>query len=412
VTAERPRWQRLVALGLAIAMSVLIAMEGIGRWAFNRGIGSLLEISGSNNAESYARQAERLFAQRNYPAAESFALVALDRSPVHQKALRTLGMARTAMGNSNAGRRAMEAAGRLGWQDVTTQSWLMWDAQQAGKQKEALARADALARRGTMAPGLFRVLTAFAADPATRPLLLARMAKGPEWRVDFFKLSSSATLDEAALTEVLLRQLSRSPAPPARAEVVPVVRRLADLDAYGRAAALSSDLLREGPSAKGELIGDGNFRRFEIYAGKPADHTPFDWDLGDTPGATAVVERPDRPDDGALYVESNGARRAMLASKIVRIPAGAHRLSFTVRGPDPEALDRFRWSLTCVTGKDELMGSAALAPVSQAAGQRSVPFAVPARGCEYQRIQLIANEAAERRYVSAYFDDVSVRPSS
>ena len=408
MTGELPRWSRILLVLLAIAMAAVLLVQGIGRWAFNRGIPTVLEMSGSQDADGYAKQGQRLFELGQYKVAEQYARTALKRSPMHQKALRTLGMAQVAQGKEAEGRRTMQAAGRLGWQDVATQTWLMWDALQLGQPGAALLRADALARRGTMATGLFKVFVTFGSEPRTRALLLRRLEKASEWRPDFFRFSTAATLAEAETAERLLRELKRGSAPPAREEVVPIVRRLAALGAFERAANLSSDLLGEPRANAADAIGDGDFKRFDIYGDRAVYRTPFDWEFGTTPGATAVVEQPDQPGDGALYVEANGARKAMLANKVVRIPPGPHLLSFTIRSPEKKALARFQWTVTCLSNGQQLLGDVTGFEISNQPTRRSLPFTVPA-GCPFQQLQLAALEAPERQAVSAYFDDVAVR---
>ena len=408
--AERPRWQRLVAVALGIAMSVLLAMEGVGRWAFNRNMSSLIEISGSNNADSYARQAERLFAQHKYPLAESFALVALDRSPVNQKALRTLGMARTAMGRSDSGRRAMDAAGRLGWQDIATQTWLMWDAQQRQRPQEALARADALARRGAMAQGLFRVLVAFGADPATLPPLVKRLELASGWRPEFFVLAEGATLAEAQTADLLLRRLQRTSAPPLREEVVPVVRRLFDLGAYQQAEALAANLLGTKRASGANLVEDGAFANLEIYAARDIHRTPFDWNFSAPPRGASVVELSDRPGDGALYVKTDGLRRWALATKVIRVGPGPRTLSFSVASDNADALERFGWTLTCLPGGQQLIpGGAPDVDIGKAPATVQRTFSVPASDCDFQILSLSSQTSSERDSVSATFDDVAIK---
>lgn len=408
MTAPRPRWLAPVLVLFALAMSAVFAMQAVGRWAFDRGIVGLLEVSGSHDADTFSRIGQRLFESGRYEAAEAFARTALNRAPLHQKSARTLGLSLLAQNEIPAGRRAMAGAGSLGWQDVATQSWLMWDALQRADVSTALLHADAVARRGAMAAGLFKVFAAFGADPAIRDRLLQRMALNPSWRIDFFRYSSAATLPEAEVANGLLRRLAAGPTPPSRAEVVPIVRRLFDLAAYDRAADLSADLLREARPA-GDAVNDGSFARAEIYAMQPFERTPFDWQFGESPNTTAVVERADARGGGALYVEASGGRDAMLARKVVQAAPGPRALSFTVRSDTPSALERFRWSLTCLgDGRELIAPTTGLAPATPNNSVRRIAVTIPP-GCAFQRLELGAVRTGEERSASAYFDDVALR---
>ncbi|HEX8258270.1 MAG TPA: hypothetical protein VF589_11615 [Allosphingosinicella sp.] len=407
MTERRPRWLVILLILVGVAMAVVLMMQGVGRWAYARGIGGLLEISGSQDADVYSKNGQRYFEQHQYKVAEEFARAALNRAPLHQKAMRTLGMAQVAQGREEQGRRTMEAAGRLGWQDVATQTWLMWDSLQRGNTQAGLLRADALARRGTMASGLFKVFITFASAPESRRMLMQRLQIASGWRPDFFRFSDAATLPEAQTAEGLLRDLRKGPWPPAREEVVPIVRRLVVLGAYDRAANLSRDMLGEPRTNASNPVGDGDFKRFDVYAERPLYRTPFDWEFGVHPGATAVVERPDSPEDGALYVESNGAKTVMLARKVVRIAPGARQLAFTIRSSDAGAIERFRWSVTCLETGQQLIQGAMLAPATNVASQRGLAFTVPA-DCRFQQLQLSSAEAPQRQTLSAYLDNVAI----
>ena len=408
MTAEQPRWRKILLVVAGVAMAALILGEGLGRWGYERGAPGLLEVTGSQDAEVYAREAQRYFERARYDPAVQYARAALDRAPLNQKAMRTLGLSQVALGAQEQGRRAIQAAGRLGWHDVATLSWLMWDGLQRGDFRDSMLRADALARRGTMTSGLFKVIAGFGADDRTRPLLIDRLKIGSGWRGEFFRFANAATPSEADTAEMLLRELAKSPTKPVREEVAPLVRRMVALGAYDRALGLSRDLL--GNPRPGIAVSDGDFKQFDLYDERSLFRTPFEGELANTPGATAVVERPDDPEDGALYVESNGARNGVvLASKIVTAPAGSRQLTYTMRSSDRAAPERFQWELTCLGDGSALIGGTAAEPLpSDEPQQRSIAFTVPA-GCAYQQLRLVSRGAQQRSTLGAYVDNVAIR---
>ena len=390
-------------------MSLLLAAQGLGQWANNRGLGIMLEALGSRDADFLAKSAQRSFELRNYAAAEAVARRAVEGAPLHQKALRIVGMAQVAQGNPQ-GHETVRAAGLLGWQDVPTQAWLMIDALQRGQPQEAIFRADALARRAGVRPELLPLIVAFADDSTTLPTLLDRLELAPTWRRDFFRMASEATATQTNTRDMLLRRLQRGDAPPTREEVTPVVRRLVVLGDYDRADALATDLLGKPRSGSGNLVDDGGFALADVYRRPNNERTPFDWEIGSTRGATATVGASAGQDDGALYVDSNGAQPAVLATKVVRVPPGSYRFAFTVVSPDANALERFNWSATCLPGTQALLEETSAALVAGQARRVELPLTVPSSGCEAQTLRLHAKSTSPRETVGARFDDIEIRP--
>lgn len=413
MTVRFRRW-RLVALAIIGAlMSAHIAAEGIGRWVSNRGVDIVLAALGSQQSEFLADRAQRFFELRDYATAERVAREAVGGAPLNQKAVRVLGMAQIAQGNSR-GNETLRAAGELGWQDVPTQAWLMLDSLQRGDAQAAMFRADALARRAGMRPELLQVIVAFARDDTTLPLLLERLELNPMWRHEFFALASNANPTEVESLALLLRRLEEGPAPPTREEIAPVVRRLVELAAYDQAEALATDLLRQSMSSEEEgLLGDGEFALPELYRARAQERTPFDWEIGSARGATAMVsDFRGGSEGGVLFVDSNGAERTVLATKMIRIPPGPYRLGYSIESEDSAAFRRFQWSVVCMPGGETLTPEAEGALVPGESKRIELPFVVPPSGCEAQAVRLQAGFESPRNTVTAQFDDIEIRTGS
>lgn len=399
------RSHRVLLIAAGILMTLLIGAEALGHWAHNRGIGLMLEALGSRDSEFLGKSAQRDLEVGNFAAAEQKARKAVLHMPIHQKALRIQGMAQLAQKRPE-GNETIRTAGLLGWRDVPTQAWLMMDNLQGGDARNAMNRADAVARRSGMRTELFSMMALFAGQPATQPILMERLQLNPDWRSDFFRYARQATADQAQVLDRLLRSLKAGSTPPTREEVAPVVRKLVDLGAFTQAEALASDMLGGSRTGSQNPVWDGSFSAAEAYEDPDYARTPFEWELGSAPGVTVFVS--EEEGNGALYAQTNGSRDAVLASQTIRVPAGNHVLRFMVRSDRENALERFQWQITCVPGTVQLLPEVAVALTKDKPQVLEIPFTVPAEGCEGQTLRLRSESVIPRASASIRVDDVAV----
>jgi hypothetical protein len=143
----------------------------------------------------------------------------------------------------------------------------------------------------------------------------------------------------------------------------------------GRYPEARANWSRFNPGAKleGELIDP----RFQSDAGPP-----FGWVLA--AGSAGVAER---DGGGRLHVLYYGRDNLVLASQLMMLPPGRHRLSMRVGGASPTA-QSLAWKVSCLAPAREL---ATINLGAVKGGAIVADFAVPPDGCQVQRLELAGN---------------------
>lgn len=227
---------------------------------------------------------------------------------------------------------------------------------------------------GRLVPGGIRQLApsfaAFATTPGAVPQLQRIIKVYPEVR------------------EALLNELA---ADPKNAELVLAIAGPA---AQGEKGARWQQKLIEGLVKKGEydrarsvwaglsgLSRDQDRGLFNPAFGQSDAPPPFNWALAS--GAGGVAE-PANPGLRVLYF---GREDMVLASQLLLLPSGRHRLEMQVAGSSGEA-SRIAWTVKCLPSGRQLLQL----PVRPqgAAASISGEFQVPSDGCRAQRLELRA----------------------
>jgi hypothetical protein len=125
-----------------------------------------------------------------------------------------------------------------------------------------------------------------------------------------------------------------------------------------------------GAKSEGELIDP----RFEAEAGPP-----FGWALASGPGGVA-----ERDGGGRLHILYYGRENLALASQLLMLPPGRHRLSMRIGGASPSA-QSLAWKLSCQAPSREL---ASIGLDAVKGGALVADFNVPSDGCAAQRLDL------------------------
>ena len=158
---------------------------------------------------------------------------------------------------------------------------------------------------------------------------------------------------------------------------------------------------------------DGGFSDAAVRALRPAEMTPFDWQLGMPGGGVASIEQSDDRARGlALYAQYDGVSPGDLARTLVLLrPGGRYRLSALMRGDQSAAGDALVWSLSC-HGTDNEIAATPSRPIATGRWIRiAIDFTVPAIGCAAQDLRLRGLAGSRSHDVSAWFDDVAIAPS-
>jgi hypothetical protein len=395
-----------------ITVSVLIALQALAQSANAAGSTELLAALGTGGPEALASRAQRLADGGDPEAATQLAKRALHMSPVYQPAARAMGMSMIAAAGDNAalqeqGKAMMEGAGKLGWRDARTMSWLMQERFKAGDLPDGAAYVDALALRIGVGAEMFQLVSLLAADPAMKSGLVARLSQSPDWRLDFFRNARIAQGQQATDVADMLVALKASPAPPVREEVAPVVSALVKSGEIARAQQLKGSLLG-GARAKGNsLVADGDFEQVEFYNSDESRLTPFDWAIAFGRGFTASIERDDR-DNGILYVTAEGLRDTIVAKQLVVLAPATYSLGFDMLEQSGGASERFQWQLRCSTDPQ----SGLRIEAKKSAGGRLVAnFTISDAACPAYFLELVSIKNLSRSQASAKIDNVAVTKS-
>lgn len=402
------RWVLCILLCLLAAWGVF---ETTFRSAMLLAVGP--DISGRiwpGSAEVLARRAEQRLAGNDGAGALADARRSLGEVPVKITALRTLGLAEQARGNLANALRWIILSGKWGWRDTPTQVWLMnWTLAQ-GDYPSAMQYADGLLRRDVANRDLYLMLLPLLQNPRARSAFIARLQDQPPWRADFFAAIAQTDPATARAMTSILTDLAKSATPPTRIEAAPYLGLLVRKGDYDSAHALWQDLFAGRRDAEG-IPPDGDFSDAELRMLKPAEMSPFDWQLGMPGGGVASIEQTGEPAHGlALYAQYDGTAGVDLTRILVVLRPGRYRLTTLMRSDAADAPDSMVWSLSCHVSKDDI----AVTPTANIVAGRWTPiaadFVVPASGCAAQDLRLRGLTGSRPRDVSAWFDDVAIVP--
>lgn len=215
-------------------------------------------------------------ARGNAVSAVALAGRAVERQPLNQTALRTLGLALAARGDGEAADRALRAAGELGWRDPVTQLYWADVAARAGEVDVAAERYDAVLRNGQF--GRDRAvagLRALERTPVGRRALIERMDDPSDWQPAYLMNVEGLNGEALAARVALLRSVQRRRRPLDDAALSRLAGALLGAKREGAALAVAALLPRSSPFA---FVPDG------------AAGGPFRWALQPAGGLDLRVE--------------------------------------------------------------------------------------------------------------------------
>ena len=231
-----------------------------------------------------------------------------------------------------------------------------------------------------IAPGAGDLLVAelarFAQNPDTAAALEKALKADPRFRDRLLGHLASNNADP----DLILRLANNVPAPPGAAPSPPwqgqLITSLAERGQIARAYELWRTF--SAPRAPEKKVGvhDGRFQ------GLPGG-APFGWNFPASPAGVA-----ERTAARVLQVGYYGRDPAELATQLLMLPPGAHRLSVRAEG-DAEGRDsRLAWKIQCQQSKSEI-ADLVLRKLTYAPRIVSVNFTVPASGCSAQWLRLV-----------------------
>ncbi len=265
----------------------------------------------------------------------------------------------------------------------------------AGRVEQAAAEITTI---GRLLPGTRKVLVPqlakFAQDPKSRVSLAAVLKTDPGIREELLEHLASTGSDP----DVVLG-LARPITPGAGARWQQLL--LDSLVKNGevvRARQLWAGFAGGAAGAATTGVYDGNFQRLPGPA-------PFNWQF--TSGPAGVAE-PTKV--SALQVEYYGRADIELASQLLLLPPGRHRLAFSASGDTPERGSSISWRLVCHPKGAEL-AAIPLTGLSYAPKRLSGDFVVPPGGCSAQWLRLVGTAAEFPTAHSLTISNVQIRPA-
>lgn len=268
---------------------------------------------------------------------------ALERQPLSATALALAGLDANATGDTRRARLLMEAAQHRDPRVVLPRIWLFNDYMQSRDLAAALDEVGPLSALQSNARGaVSEVLTAMAMTAEGRAALRAKLATNPFWRSGFFQAVVQNPSAQFGVLALLVSIPPNSDPALARAEQMAVFGTLVSRNQGARAYQAWHQSIPPAYAARAGAVYDGSFAG---WPGAP----PFNWALGsDGNGRAERVSAPGMPGGTALSVRFTANSAMVLASQMIRLAPGTHRLQVIARRPGTEAnAGRLAVTATC-----------------------------------------------------------------
>lgn len=329
--------------------------------------------------------------------ARELAEAAVRRQPLDQPALRTLGLATLATGDTARASEIMRIAGALGWRDPDTQLFWARVAVASGDNAVAAQRLDAVMRMTSgLDPRGGAMIGALAATPEGRVAVITRLRDAPLWPTAYFpevdSLPDAALPGRAALVEAAIHAhvAGGDAKTAALLESRLVARNRPDL-----AYSVWSATRRPGQAASSVDVAFAG-------AGDEAAGGPFAWSLPPSFGLTASFDPGALAGSAnALRIVSSNAARVLVAARLLRLVPGNYRLRLTISAA--KTAHPLQAEIYCIAPNTGVK-------VDEDAGTSDVhafQFSI-APGCVTQRLELWVNGEEGRRDARLTVDAIAL----
>ena len=327
--------------------------------------------------------------------ARSQAARALAAEPTAASAARTL----AAISASDAiARRRFGYARRLSRRDLGTNLYFIEDAVRRNDVPASLEQYDIALRTSQVVARqlLFPILDSALGDPQLTGPIGHLLARGGDWAPEFVDFSAGQRTHAVALARALVLNpaaLSRV----ADESKIRLIGTLADQNAFG----LADAIFRQAghPTPPHTIVRDGGFDHTGYWA-------PFDWALsggGDYGGSINTQ-------DGVLEVYSGGTSGGTIARQLVRLPAGANRLTVVATIQSGGDATPATWTLSCAGAQPRTLAQLAVNGPIGARRQSAAAFSAPS-GCTWAWLSLAIGGVNQGGRYLAQIDSVSIDPA-
>ncbi len=352
--------------------------------------------------EAAARLATRPASAEQLAVAKQLAKGAAARDPTVISAFRALGLAADLEGDREAALSYFTRASELSRRDRATQLWFLAHYQREQDETAFVRQFDvALRTSQSSIDELLPLLVSATAEPRILPPLRDVLATRPPWALTFTTQLISFGPELDTVVSLTKGRLDPNDAYQ-RSLIEALISRLVNSGQFGLAWQVFADA---APGARSAGMWGSNFETDTEFA-------PFGWDLAEEEELFAV--RGARPnDDGfALMLNALNGTAGTVARRLLRLEAGAQRLSGETGYIPANSFDRPRIRVSCARAEGAGRQLVEVVPNGGSAPRRfSVVFDVPT-GCRWQWLTIdLAGQEAELEQ-SPWLDNLTIRPVS
>lgn len=329
----------------ALALSLLVLVDGLSRWVETSAPQSALTLNPWNSDARLASVASVLNAQ-DQPPPDLAALAAeaqrgLWLAPVDARFLSLLGEVRQRQGDRAAAEQLFVNAQRVSPTELHALGQLILAAGNRGDATEAVRLLDVMLRRWpnelkSIEPGLPGLLAGVDGQQA----VLAVLEVNPPWRTRFLAALARSDAGLASASELLLK-LAESATPPTPGEIGTVVNGFLRAKRYNDAHRLFLLTLSDADFGRTGLVHNGRFDA-------SASPSPFNWQFASTSAAEVRLDGAP-PYAGAGVRFLNKPARDIRLRQAVLLGPGRYRLAVDTSAVSLVVPRGLYWSVRCLS---------------------------------------------------------------
>jgi hypothetical protein len=394
---------------LRLALCTLVGL--VGAWfALALAISGVTRIKAPQAALAFmpsestalASRADQLFFAnpKNPPRAVSqLALKALEQQAVNAKALRVLGYAADARGDSILAERYVRMAARLSRREPGAQLWLIEAAARDGDIAQTLVHYDiALRIKLDTKTILFPRLLSAIQDAGIRRALKPYIRAENGWAAGFLYFANSNSKNLPALVDLVVETGGLADAETAKSQELDLLSRLVTQSFFDDARRLHMQM----PGANPDRLTSAAFDPSD----RDARFGPMGWQLIDAPDAGGGFGGKAGKRQTSLSIFANSATTSPVARKLLYLKPGRYLFSARLSNLDRGDGGFLRWQLRCPT-----MPAAPIWTIDSINSMLQASFNIPAN-CPVQFLDLIASGGKGQTGLEATVASVSVTPAN
>lgn len=323
---------------------------------------------------------------------------ALRLDPTAVEALNVLGVQAQMRSDNAEADRLFSYSIALSRRELGPQIWSIEKAVAQGNIDQGLHNYDIAMRASEEARQiLFPVLATAIAEPRIRDRLVGLLANEPVWGQPFLQFASTNGGDPAAVVG-LLREGTERGLSIAEADRTRVLNRLVARGLMEQAWAYYQTIRRNADRSRSR---DPNF---SLGTDTPS---PFDWNVGSTPGLSAAILR--GGDGGFLDFAVPAGTRATVVRQVQMLPLGNYQLQGRSRGIDQPDRSRPFWTVSCRGGSE--LARVDVPNSGEGAADFSYKFSVPL-GCPVQTLLFVVRASDKISGVAGQIEYLEVVPAT